>query len=83
MISTESGREKQVTFGGGRLLLQGETDWVYQEEFDVRSGYRWSPDSKRLAFIELDERSVPVYPIIEQTSELPKADFQSYPKAWD
>ena len=36
-------------------LLNGEVDWVYEEELDVRSNYFWSPDSKHLAYLQTDE----------------------------
>ena len=49
----------------------------------MQTGYRWSPDSRYMAFIELDEGSVPVYPMIEQTSEQASVDLQPYPKAGD
>jgi dipeptidyl-peptidase 4 len=83
VIPSAGGNEKRVTFGGSKLLFHGEPDWIYQEELDVRTGYRWSPDSQRIAFMELDERKVPVYPIIEQISGQPAAYMQSYPKAGD
>jgi dipeptidyl-peptidase-4 len=63
--------------------LHGEADWIYKEEFNIRGGYRWSPDSRSTAYIELDERSVPVYPMIEQISEQVNVDLRSYPKAGD
>ncbi len=43
-------------------LLNGEVDWVYEEELDVRSNYFWSPDSKRLAYLQMNEAEVPQYP---------------------
>src|SRR6185437_16372551 len=39
-------------------LLNGAVDWVYQEELDVRSNYYWSPDSKNLAFLQMNESAV-------------------------
>ncbi len=83
VISSEGGKEKQVTFGGSELLLHGDLDWIYQEEFDVRTGYYWSPDSRQIAFLELDESVVPVYPIIDEVSMQAAVDLQRYPKAGD
>jgi dipeptidyl-peptidase-4 len=40
-------------------ILNGEVDWVYQEELDTKSNYFWSPDSKSLAFMQMIEESVP------------------------
>jgi dipeptidyl-peptidase 4 len=39
--------------------LNGEVDWVYEEELDTRSNYFWSPDSKRLAYLQMNEADVP------------------------
>ena len=43
-------------------ILNGKLDWLYQEEIYGRGrfrGYWWSPDSSRLAYLQLDERPVP------------------------
>ena len=83
VVPSAGGRETRLTLGGGKLLLHGEPDWLYQEEFDMRSGYQWSPDSGSIVFIELNESSVPVYPLIEQSSENASVENQRYPKAGD
>ena len=44
-------------------ILNGEVDWVYEEELDTKSNYFWSPDSKNLAFLQMIEAEVPEYPI--------------------
>ena len=43
-------------------ILNGEVDWVYEEELETRSNYFWSPDSKNLAFLQMNEADVPQYP---------------------
>jgi dipeptidyl-peptidase 4 len=83
IVPGTGGKEIQVTFGGSELLLHGEPDWIYQEEFDVRSGYSWSPDSSRIAFLELEESRVPAYPITDELSVQATVDMQRYPKAGD
>jgi len=83
VIPSSGGEEKQLTFGGRDFLLHGDPDWVYQEEFDVRTGYQWSPDSRHIAFLELDETDVPPYPIVEQLHLQSSVSFQRYPKAGD
>ena len=40
-------------------MMNGEVDWVYEEELDMRSNYFWSPDSKNLAFLQMNESQVP------------------------
>ncbi|GAC1644208.1 MAG: S9 family peptidase [Acidobacteriaceae bacterium] len=64
-------------------ILNGEVDWVYGEELGVRSNYFWSPDSRQIAFLQMDETSVPVYPIEDFIPKHPTVDFQKYPKAGD
>jgi dipeptidyl-peptidase-4 len=63
--------------------LNGEVDWVYAEELDVRSNYFWSPDSKRIVFLQMNEEPVPTYPIVDWIPQHPKVDPQKYPKAGD
>ena len=61
-------------------MLNGEVDWVYAEELDVRSNYFWSPDGKDIPFLQMDETQVPTYPITDWLPTHPKVDMQKYPK---
>jgi dipeptidyl-peptidase 4 len=63
--------------------LNGEVDWVYAEELGVRSNYFWSPDSKSIAFLHMDETKVPIYPITDWMPTHPTVDLEKYPKAGD
>jgi dipeptidyl-peptidase-4 len=49
-----SGTIKPLTTDGNRKFINGTFDWVYEEEFACRDGIRWSPDSKSVAFWQLD-----------------------------
>jgi dipeptidyl-peptidase-4 len=64
-------------------ILNGEVDWVYAEELDVRSNYFWSPDSKQIVFLQMNERLVPSYPLVDWIPQHPKVDQEKYPKAGD
>ncbi|HEU5350016.1 MAG TPA: alpha/beta fold hydrolase [Terracidiphilus sp.] len=64
-------------------LLNGQVDWVYEEELDVRSNYFWSPDSKRIAFLQMDEASVPQYPITDWIPTHSAVYMQRYPQPGD
>ncbi len=64
-------------------LLNGEVDWVYAEELGVRSNYFWSPDSKNIVFLHMDETRVPTYPITDWMPTHPTVDMQKYPQAGD
>jgi dipeptidyl-peptidase-4 len=64
-------------------VLNGKVDWVYEEELDVRSNYFWSPDSTHLAYLQMDETHVPVYPITDFIPTHPTIDQQRYPQPGD
>jgi len=64
-------------------LLNGEVDWVYAEELSVRSNYFWSPDSRDIVFLQMDESRVPTYPIVNWMPTHPTVDMEKYPKAGD
>ncbi len=66
-----------------RTTLNGEVDWVYEEELDVRSNYFWSPDSTRLAYLEMDESAVPEYPIADWIPTHATVELQRYPQPGD
>ena len=83
VVPLSGGEGKQITFGGTDLILHGELDWVYPEELGVRTGYHWSPDSRHIAFLELDEALVPVYPLVDEVSHQARVDLQRYPKPGD
>jgi len=63
--------------------LNGEVDWVYSEELDARSNYFWAPDSHALAFLEMNEAAVPVYPIEDWIPTHATIDNQRYPQPGD
>ncbi len=76
-------RLRRLTTGGSPDVLHGDLDWVYPEEFGVRDGHLWSPDSRRIAFLETDQSRVPRYPLTTLTTAEASVDFERYPKAGD
>ncbi len=74
---------KMVAPSSGADILNGEVDWIYLEELDGRSNYFWSPDSKRLAYLEMNESDVPQYPITDWLPTHAKVDMQRYPQPGD
>ena len=64
-------------------LLNGEIDWVYLEELNVRSNYFWSPDSKQLAYLQMGEGLVPNYPLTDWIPTHATVDQQRYPQPGD
>ncbi len=75
--------EIQLTHSQDDTQLNGEVDWVYLEELNVRSNYFWSPDSTRIAFLQMDESSVPQYPIADWIPTHATVDKQRYPQPGD
>lgn len=66
-----------------KTLLNGEVDWVYEEELDTRSNYFWSPDSKSIAYLQINETQVPQYPIADWIPNHAQVDWQRYPQPGD
>jgi len=81
VVHVRSGKETQLTRGGREELMNGKLDWVYPEELDIRTAYWWSPDSRRIAYLQMDERPVTRYPIMDYLSYTGKTEFMRYPKA--
>jgi dipeptidyl-peptidase-4 len=64
-------------------LLNGGVDWVYLEELDVRSNYFWSPDSREIAYMQMNEAAVPQYPLVDWIPVHATVDMQRYPQPGD
>ena len=77
------GTETALTSDTDPNLLNGEVDWVYLEELDVRSHYFWAPDSAAIAYLQMDETKVPEYPITDFVPTHPTIDRQRYPQPGD
>ena len=63
IVNVATNQQQQITHGGTEDVRNGELDWVYPEELDLHTAYWWSPDSSRIAFLQLDERPVEKYPL--------------------
>ncbi|HEY3405515.1 MAG TPA: S9 family peptidase, partial [Ohtaekwangia sp.] len=61
---------KALTTDGTRKYINGTFDWVYEEEFACRDGIRWSPDSKSIAFWQLDARDTKDFFMINNTDSI-------------
>lgn len=72
----------QLTKDGSPYLVNGTFDWVYEEELFCRDGFRWSPDSKQIAYWQLNSEGVKEMHLINNTSALyPVIISFPYPKA--
>src|SRR6202041_2694088 len=70
----------RLTDSQSDAILDGEVDWVYEEELEVRSNYFWSPDSRRIAYLQMNETPVPEYPIEDWIPTHVTRDRQRYPQ---
>ena len=80
--SVAANQEATLTTGPA-TTLNGEVDWVYLEELEVRSNYFWSPDSAHLAYLQMDEAKVPQYPIVDYVPTHATVDYQRFPQPGD
>jgi len=75
------GRRVQLTHDGSGSIVNGTSDWVYEEELDLRDGFRWSPDGRRIAYWQFDTSGVGSFPLINNTSsQYPTITNIPYPK---
>jgi dipeptidyl-peptidase-4 len=77
----------QLTQNGSRTLANGTTDWVYEEEFFIRDGFRWSPDGQSIAYWQIDSSGESDFPLIYDTggpydvvTQIPYPKFGVYPQ---
>ena len=70
-----------TTDGKVNEVINGTTDWVYEEEFAITKGFEWSPDSKKIAYMRFDESKVKEYNMQMWGSLYPEDYKYKYPKA--
>ncbi len=72
---------QKVTTRASDAIINGTTDWVYEEELGLRDAFMWSPDGKQIAFWQLDTSAVPQFPLVNHTDSLyPEVTWFGYPK---
>ena len=77
-----SGKVVKLTEDGKRnKIINGTTDWVYEEEFSITKGYDWSPDSKWIAFLRFNEKEVKEFNLTFYNELYPTEYTYKYPKA--
>ncbi len=82
VVNLATGNETALTADGSDgEIINGTFDWVYEEEFGVRDGWRWSPDGDRIAFFKLDESETRSFPLMNNTTRYPEITQFRYPKA--
>lgn len=83
VLNIASGEEIQLTNDGKKNeIINGITDWVYEEEFAFVRAFDWSTDGKKIAFIRFDEREVPEFSMdVFGKALYPDQEVFKYPKA--
>lgn len=83
LYNTLSEERHPVTNDGAwNKVINGTTDWVYEEEFGFTKAYAFSPDSRKIAYLRFDESEVPVFEMMRFDSTLYNRAFSfKYPKA--
>ncbi len=75
------GKVIRLTFDGSSTIINGNFDWVYEEEFIIYDGFRWSPDGKSIAYWQFDASGVKEFLMINNTDSLyPRIIRIPYPK---
>ena len=80
VVDLKSGKETAVTNDGTKNILNGEFDWVYEEEFELADAWRWSPDGKKIAYWQLNQTREKVYHLIDEMGEYNTVFDLKYPK---
>lgn len=75
------GEARQLTSGAEDGFTNGLADFIAQEEFGQSDGFWWSPDGSRIAFVEVDARHIPDYPIVHQGQDALDTEHHRYPFA--
>jgi dipeptidyl-peptidase-4 len=81
-LDASPARITPLTNDGSRTLVNGTFDWVYEEELFCRDGFRWSPDSRHIAYWQLNSEGVKEFQLVNNTGGLyPVITSFPYPKA--
>jgi dipeptidyl-peptidase-4 len=77
-----SGSITSLTSDGSPTIINGTSDWVYEEELGLRDAFEWSPDGRRIAYFRFDQSGVPEFALVNYTDTLyPVITRYPYPKA--
>ena len=66
----KTGAIKALTTDGNRRMINGTFDWVYEEEFACRDGFRWSPDGKKIAFWQVNAAGTKDFMMMDNLSDI-------------
>ncbi|NBC19250.1 MAG: S9 family peptidase, partial [Bacteroidetes bacterium] len=82
LVNLETMEETALTTTGSEGgIINGTSDWVYEEEFGLRDGWAWSPDGEHIAFVQLDETETRSFQMADLRGHYPEITEFRYPKA--
>ena len=82
VMELASGKSIKLTEDGKRnKIINGTSDWVYEEEFGITKAYAWSPDSKWISFLRFNEKEVKEFNLTYYKGLYPEEYKYKYPKA--
>ncbi|MDT8436298.1 MAG: S9 family peptidase [Gemmatimonadota bacterium] len=82
VTTLDTGEVRRLTFDGSATVTNGTSDWVHEEELGLRDAFAWSPDGRSLLYWRFDASPVPVFPLLDVTSDVyPRIREIRYPKA--
>ena len=82
-LEIKTGKTIRLTQDGSETILNGELDWVYPEELEIGTAHWWSPDSKSIAYLQLDISREPIYPQADALALRARFEPERYPQAGD
>ena len=80
VLDIETGNVVPLTTEGREHMFVGQFDWIYEEEFEIRTRFFWSPNSQYIAFLQLDETGVPEFSIVDFIPSENQVQTMRYPK---
>ncbi len=86
VMNPKTSETKQLTTDGTKKIFNGVLNWVYQEELYGRGNFKafwWSPDSKQLAFLQLNDAPVPEFAVVDHIPDDLNVENTPYPQAGD
>jgi dipeptidyl-peptidase-4 len=81
VIDLATKRPEQLTTDGTPTLLNGQLDWVYPEELEIETATWWSPDSKRIAYMQFNVADEFMYPQVDLIGVRALSEPERYPQA--
>lgn len=82
LVDLAKDEEIQITSDGkAEAIINGTTDWVYEEEFSFTQAFFWSPNGEYIAFYKFDESKVKEFQLVYYGDLYPKHEKYKYPKA--